>query len=234
MAIAKMVLEYLRVVVWPALILFGLLFFRDEIRALVLSIQKMRLPGGAELSWGTLSDEAKQKRLDADVALALPKDVALVAPQAPPPDDVTPAMSEDRVRERVQEAEDLVMRQLEAQYRVRVQRQVTIDRRPDFQFDGLFERDGRITIVEVKYIVSDKSVWDHLDAIMSLFEKVRSVWHTDRVSGLLVFVADMPDNQRQVLDRSVTGHVATRWRRHQVRVYGFEQLKLVSSDEGKR
>ena len=234
MAIAKMILEYLRVVVWPLLILFGLLFFRDEIRALVRSIQKMRLPGGTELSWHTLPDEAKKERLDADVALALPGAAEAAAVAAAPSDHPAPVVPENRVRERVQQAEALVMQQLEAQYRVKVQRQVTIDSRPDFQFDGIFEHDGRITLVEVKYIMSDKGAWDHVDAIMSLFEKVRAAWRTDRVAGLLVLVADMPDDKRQVLDRSVSGHVATRWRHHQVRVYGFEQLRLLHGGDGKR
>ena len=60
METAKLVLEYLRVLLSPQIIvgIIGLVFlllFREDIKALILRIAKIRFPGGAELS--TLQSE---------------------------------------------------------------------------------------------------------------------------------------------------------------------------------
>jgi hypothetical protein len=51
MEIAKLVLEYLKVIVWPGVILVALTIFRHELCALIATLEHLKLPGGAELEW---------------------------------------------------------------------------------------------------------------------------------------------------------------------------------------
>jgi hypothetical protein len=51
MEIAKLVLEYLKVMIWPLVVLIALAVFRRELRALINSLQHLELPGGAKLDW---------------------------------------------------------------------------------------------------------------------------------------------------------------------------------------
>lgn len=51
MELAKLVLEYVKVLAWPAVVLTTVFVFKHELRALVRSVQHLKLPGGAELEW---------------------------------------------------------------------------------------------------------------------------------------------------------------------------------------
>ncbi|MGH0030469.1 MAG: hypothetical protein ACQGVC_11810 [Myxococcota bacterium] len=51
MEVATIVLEYLKVLAWPCVVAVAIGVFRSEIRLLVRSLQRLRLPGGTELDW---------------------------------------------------------------------------------------------------------------------------------------------------------------------------------------
>ncbi len=59
MEIAKLVLEYLRILVWPFVILTIVLIFREQIKSLIERLQKADFPGGVSIS---LSAEIREAR----------------------------------------------------------------------------------------------------------------------------------------------------------------------------
>ncbi|NES83900.1 MAG: hypothetical protein F6K10_22180 [Moorea sp. SIO2B7] len=59
MEIAKLVLEYLKILVWPSVILTIVLIFRRQIESLIERLQKADLPGGVSIS---LSAEIREAR----------------------------------------------------------------------------------------------------------------------------------------------------------------------------
>ena len=58
MELATLVLEYLKVMIWPLVVLIALAVFRRELRALINSLQHLELPGGAKLDTVSMLDEA--------------------------------------------------------------------------------------------------------------------------------------------------------------------------------
>jgi hypothetical protein len=60
MEIAKLVLEYLKAIAWPGVVLTALAIFRHELSALIATLEHLKLPGGAELDWKRQVREAEQ------------------------------------------------------------------------------------------------------------------------------------------------------------------------------
>jgi type III secretion system FlhB-like substrate exporter len=52
MEIAKIILEYIRVIIWPIVVFLGVIIFREPIYTLLKRINKLGLPGGASLDFG--------------------------------------------------------------------------------------------------------------------------------------------------------------------------------------
>jgi hypothetical protein len=50
MEIAKLILEYVRALVWPLTVLSLLLFFRSEIKRVLARLKRLGLPGGFPFS----------------------------------------------------------------------------------------------------------------------------------------------------------------------------------------
>jgi len=74
MDIARLVLEYVKVLAWPLVVATGFLVFRRELRALVATLQHIKLPGGAELDWQRQLQATEQaaERVEATQAPELP------------------------------------------------------------------------------------------------------------------------------------------------------------------
>ncbi len=51
MELARLILEYVKVLAWPLVAGSGLWIFRGELRRLVATVQHLKLPGGAEVDW---------------------------------------------------------------------------------------------------------------------------------------------------------------------------------------
>ena len=69
METAKLVLEYLRVLLSPQIIvgIIGIVFlilFREDTKALILRIAKIRFPGGAELSTSQSERQINEEKIE--------------------------------------------------------------------------------------------------------------------------------------------------------------------------
>jgi len=71
MEIAILILEYLRVLIWPIVVLFGVLIFKEPIHSLFKKLNKLVLPGGTSIDFGKeikeaekLSEEVKNAPVD--------------------------------------------------------------------------------------------------------------------------------------------------------------------------
>lgn len=69
MKIATLVLEYLKVLLSPQIVvgaagLVVLLFFREDIKALLLRVAKIRLPGGTEVSTSQSERQIKEEKIE--------------------------------------------------------------------------------------------------------------------------------------------------------------------------
>ena len=51
MDIARLVLDFIKALAWPAVVAIVVLVFRRELRRLVATVQHLKLPGGAEVDW---------------------------------------------------------------------------------------------------------------------------------------------------------------------------------------
>ena len=59
MHMAGLVLEYLRVLIWPIVVLIVLIMFQDQWKTIVLRIRRAELPGGVSLDFQEDLREAK-------------------------------------------------------------------------------------------------------------------------------------------------------------------------------
>ena len=57
--IARLVLEYIKVLLWPSLVVVGFIYFRNEVRQLAATLSHLKLPGGAEFDWEKKLQEAE-------------------------------------------------------------------------------------------------------------------------------------------------------------------------------
>ncbi|MFG6101460.1 hypothetical protein U2F10_04360 [Leptothoe sp. EHU-05/26/07-4] len=60
MEIAKLLLEYIKVLAWPSVILTIVLMFRKQIESLIKRLEKADLPGGVSISLRAEILEAKK------------------------------------------------------------------------------------------------------------------------------------------------------------------------------
>ncbi len=60
MEIAELILEYIKVLIWPFVALIAMFKFKPEFAELFSSIKKLKLPGGTEIDWAKTVEEAEQ------------------------------------------------------------------------------------------------------------------------------------------------------------------------------
>lgn len=72
MVIAKLVLEFVKALAWPTVVMIGIALFRHELSALIATLEHLKLPGGAELDWKRQVREAEQaaERVEASPRVA--------------------------------------------------------------------------------------------------------------------------------------------------------------------
>jgi hypothetical protein len=90
------------------------------------------------------------------------------------------------------QAEDLVLRAIQAEYGATISRQVTAGR--DVGFDGVFVSSGRLNIVEVKYVKSAKA----LPRIRSTLETLVETTRRDGWQNVQIILAVVFDTPEQV------------------------------------
>lgn len=144
----------IQTMLWVGLIGVILWRFHNPIHGLLVALQK-RIESGSNVKAGPFElseqlkpqDPAKQKeKATQEIQDALqPPSQASATPQP-----MEPTQSRSVATARYFQAEDLVLRALQAEYGVTMSRQVTAG--ADIGFDGAFAVNGRLNIVEVKYI----------------------------------------------------------------------------------
>jgi hypothetical protein len=72
MEIAKLILEFLKALTWPMVVITSFVVFRGELRTLVGSLQKLKLPGVAKLDWHkqVLAAEEAAEKVEASPKLS--------------------------------------------------------------------------------------------------------------------------------------------------------------------
>ena len=240
MAVAELVLEYLKTVVWPAVTVGAIIGFRGEVKSLLAGIVNMRLPGGTELSWGQLTPEQQRERADDEASELEQAAVDLPRPESSAsfPDEPevgrrngtsepnVKAPSTER-RERAALAQELVVRQLESEFSGEVRRQVVYQQRPDLQFDAVVFHDckRRVTTVEVKFVSRRIDVSDIVQLEFDKADRLRRAADVEGIKILLVFVVDADESVLSHIQQQADALQGKRDKRHEIRVYGYSGLK---------
>jgi len=60
MEVAKLILEYIKVLIWPVVTLVAIYNFKPELADLFSSIKKLKLPGGTEIDWEETIEVAEE------------------------------------------------------------------------------------------------------------------------------------------------------------------------------
>jgi hypothetical protein len=139
---------------WVALLAVALWRFHKPIYDLLVAFQK-RIESGSNIKAGPFEitdqlrpqDPLKQKE---KVALELAEDLGAPLEAEQHVDLQTLPQSTIARQTKYFQAEDLVLRAIQAEYGATVSRQVTAG--ADIGFDGAFVSNGRLNIVEVKYL----------------------------------------------------------------------------------
>lgn len=177
-------------VLWVGLIVGIIWRFHTPIHGLLVALQK-RVEGGSTLKAGPFElidqlrpqepDKQKQK-VEAELLEASP-----IAPDVAPTVPALPGLVESRSRQATYfQAEDLALRAIQAEYGKPISRQLTAG--SDVGFDGVFTVNGRLNIVEVKYVRDVKTIprlRASLERIVRAVEKYN--WRNVQLTLVAVF-----------------------------------------------
>jgi hypothetical protein len=97
------------------------------------------------------------------------------------------------------QAEDLVLRAIQSEYGATVSRQVTAG--ADIGFDGTFVSNGRLNIVEVKYLARPSANLARLEASIDRLAQVISRYGWRNVQIILAVVVESPEDTPKVTVR---------------------------------
>lgn len=191
-------------ILWVGLLGVVLWRFHEPIHGLLVALQK-RVEGGSNIKAGPFEiteqlrpqDPSKQKEKAAiELEEALQGQLVTEPPPAIP---VSGSQRAATLQAKYFQAEDLVLRAIQAEYGATVSRQVTAG--ADMGFDGVFVSNGRLNIVEVKYLSdSAKSTAklrlsvDHLASAIS-----RYGWRNAQI--ILAVVLENPDEVPRASER---------------------------------
>ncbi|SDA25098.1 hypothetical protein SAMN05216315_12637 [Nitrosospira sp. Nsp18] len=222
----------IQTILWVSLIGIVLYRFHDPIYGLLVALQK-RVEAGSSIKAGPfeINDQLKpqdpiiQKEKAAlevqEVLQAEGQEVLQAEGQLPP--EVT--LLNERmasVKARYFQAEDLVLRAIQAEYGAPLHRQVTAGR--DTGFDGLFIAEGRTNVVEVKYI-STKARYPRLKPTIERLTKSIQSYGWMNAQIILVLVFDREEdikNVREILSVGFSQNPVP----VVVRIYSLGELKV--------
>lgn len=220
MKIALVVLEYITVLVWPALIIGALFAFRVELRDLLRKLAELQLPGGTRAKFHNIPPEAQEIRR----ANELNELADGVETAEAPVGEGGDAQSTKQLEQRIRTAEDLVMKQLSAEWGEDLKRQVAYNSRPDLQFDGYVFIDDEFKMVEVKYVNAYRDLQKMVDFEFGKFDRMCAEGPDAKIVGLLVIVADVDLSTLQRLQVEVDAMRQRKHSRHEIRVYHLDSL----------
>lgn len=138
----------MQTLLWVLLVLFLVVWFRKSLSSLLLVIQQ-RIEAGSSIKAGPFellelvkpqSPDQQRQRASAEIAEAVQEASTSLS---------TPQPSIESNKSSYFQAEDLALRALQAEYGVPIQRSVVIG--PSREVDGVFIKDRRLYVVEVKF-----------------------------------------------------------------------------------
>lgn len=219
----------IQTVLWVGLIAGIVWRFHSPIYGLLVALQK-RIEGGSSVKAGPfeISDQlkpqdpiAQKEKAAGEVQEVLQgQDLHVEAGQAASP-VATQVGRAALIQSRYFQAEDLVLRSLQAEYGVPVSRQVTAGR--DSGFDGLFLANGRTNVVEVKYVAGRGRSPAVKASIQKLTAAIREYgWDNSQIILALIFEnSDDVRYVREMLSTAFSGNAVP----VVVRVFTMDQLR---------
>lgn len=234
MEVAALVLEYIKVLAWPALVLTLGLQFRNQLARLLDRVatetEELSAPGGLTVKFRPSTiDEQAERLLEESDAAATPE------PPTEVPTDAEGAIADDDepLLNKYFFAEELVLRALEARWSLPIQRQAAIELGGGrtIHTDGVARTAQGITIIEVKLLTAPLLPGSVVDAMCAQVEALEGHFE-QRVKGVLALATTLPPNQ---LDRVIKGareRLADRYA--EVRVEEFRLSSLMRSFLGVR
>lgn len=227
-------LSFTQSLIWPALIVWVALRYQSPILALLSAIQKRIEAGGAvkagpfELSefLHTSDVEQQKEKLEAEVSQLVDAERAERPKenQSVPPEQIL-----NQLRAAYLQAEDLALREVQAEFGQPISRQLRIG--GDLLFDGFFAKGGAGHIVEVKYTRHQISIQEIKRTIESIFDRIgRYGWRNVKIIFVIVFDREDVDLQKE--KERMVEMLAEYGDRVQFRFYSMPQLerKLGATD----
>jgi hypothetical protein len=178
----------IQTILWVGLIAGIVWCFYAPIYGLLVALQK-RIEGGSNIKAGPfeITEQLKpqdpilqNQKVSAEIQEVVQAEDHTETAVTPSPERST------EIKARYFQAEDLVLRALQAEYGAPLSRQVTAGR--DAGFDGIFVSGGRTNIVEVKYIAGKGQSSRFKPAIQHLTESIQQyAWPNPQIILALVF-----------------------------------------------
>ena len=178
----------IQTILWVALIAGIVWRFHVPIYGLLAALQR-RVEAGSNIKAGPfeLTDQVKPQDpmlQKAKVATEIREFLQAELPFMSPVESI--AQRSASVQERYFQAEDLVLRAIQAEYGTPVNRQVAAGR--DSGFDGLFITAGRTTVVEVKYVSGEAPGHRFQSTINRITQSIQQYgWQNAQIVLALVF-----------------------------------------------
>lgn len=179
------VVSLIETIIWVGLIVWLVLRFQLQIEVIVKSLRK-RIDSGCTIKAGPFAIEDlrpqpledQKKKVQDEIQESIERDVG---------SNDTKAISKEVAIHQSDyfQAEDLALRAIQADYGVTINRQVTAGRDPGF--DAAFVKDGRLHIVEVKYVPNLSSVSRFRASIERIVDSIE-IYHWKNVELILAVV----------------------------------------------
>jgi hypothetical protein len=216
----------IQTVLWVGLIAGALWRFHGPIYGILVALQK-RVESGSNIKAGPFELTEQLKPQDPFKQKEKAATEVQEAFQPPAGEASTPSLpptmrSRATVQARYFQAEDLVLRTIQAEYGATISRQVTAG--ADMGFDGAFVSNGRLNIVEVKYVANVGAIsrfrmtLEHISSAIA-----RYGWHNVQIILAVVFERgdDVPkaSEHLQELAQNLPVPVV-------VRCYSFAELQV--------
>lgn len=206
MEIAKLILDFLKVLAWPVLVASLALLFRRELRAILTRVSKAKLPGGLDIDFGYETEqlapkEAREKVLSeqaeaASGAASLPPQEAKI-----PPGEVPVDSSVDTQHAYV--IEQLALAKVEQNLNKPIRKFIRLKKGGKFiELDGLMlDKDSPIDdIVEVKWLRDPRKVRGLIDLAPRLEAVLREYEDITGKKARLILVLVVPQSVKEVRD----------------------------------
>ena len=185
----------IQTILWVGLIGAIVWRFNRPIHGLLSALQK-RVEGGSNVKAGPFElidqlrpqePEKQKQKVEAELLEATPLDAALPIKVTDP----LPHGMKTSQQAVYFQAEDLALRAIQAEYGKPISRQLTAG--ADIGFDGVFTVDGRLNIIEVKYVRDIKTI-SRLRTSLERLVNVIAKYNWKNVSLILVVVFERSED----------------------------------------